>query len=53
LDLKTVWDKLPVEEQERVSKLEIFDEFEEWRLLMAHYCLLVASTNPEDFENIF
>jgi hypothetical protein len=31
------------EEKQRISKLEIFDEIEEWGLLMSHYCLTIAS----------
>ena len=31
------------EEKQRISKLEIFDEIEEWSLLMSHYCLTIAS----------
>ena len=27
----------------RVSKIELFDEFEEWNLLQGHYSILVAS----------
>ena len=31
------------EDKQRISKLEIFDEIEEWSLLMSHYCLTIAS----------
>ena len=29
-------------EKKRVNTLEIFDELEEWNLLMSHYCLTIA-----------
>ena len=29
-------------ERSRVEKLEPFDEYEEWRLVLSHYCLVVA-----------
>ena len=39
----TMYDRhISPEERKRVAKLEIFDELEEWRLLMAHYCFTVA-----------
>jgi hypothetical protein len=31
----------PIEKQ-RIDRLEIFDEFEEWNLLQSHYCLCFA-----------
>jgi hypothetical protein len=36
-------DLVSATEQERVGKIERFDEFEEWNLLMSHYCLSIAS----------
>lgn len=36
---------------ERIHKLEMMDEFEEWHLIQAHYCLLVATrsgSTPSD-----
>ena len=30
---------------------EIFDEFEEWQLIMAHYCIVVAGNQGADFQN--
>jgi tRNA wybutosine-synthesizing protein 4 len=41
--LKAYRDLISMEEQKRVSKLEIFDEIEEWEMLMNHYCLTIAS----------
>jgi hypothetical protein len=39
----TMYDRyIGPDEHKRVAKLEIFDELEEWRLLMAHYCFTVA-----------
>jgi len=29
-------------ELQRVSRIELFDEFEEWNLIQAHYCVIVA-----------
>jgi hypothetical protein len=31
--------RLDETERERIEKLEIFDEFEEWDLLQTHYCI--------------
>ncbi|KAJ8324795.1 carboxy methyl transferase for protein phosphatase 2A [Batrachochytrium dendrobatidis] len=40
INLNTVWDKcISDSEKLRVSKLEIFDEIEEWQLLSMHYCI--------------
>jgi hypothetical protein len=42
------WERLvTVSEKARVSKLEIFDEVEEWVMLMNHYCLTTACRNCE------
>ena len=30
------------EDKHRIAKLEIFDEIEEWQMLMGHYSLTVA-----------
>jgi tRNA wybutosine-synthesizing protein 4 len=39
-----VYEKLlSKEDKQRIAKLEIFDEIEEWGLLMSHYCLTIAS----------
>jgi len=43
-------DKLNGEgERTRIEKIELFDEFEEWELLLSHYCLCLAtrSADPE------
>jgi tRNA wybutosine-synthesizing protein 4 len=40
------WNKLiDNNDKIRVSKLEIFDEIEEWNMLMSHYCLITALRN--------
>lgn len=31
-----------------IEKLEIFDEFEEWHLMQAHYCIVLARQFPDD-----
>lgn len=33
---------LPPPERRRIEALELFDEFEEWELLMSHYCVAVG-----------
>ena len=39
-DINEIWrSRLSEEEKERVSKLEMVDEVEEWELLAAHYCV--------------
>ncbi|RKP18168.1 leucine carboxyl methyltransferase [Rozella allomycis CSF55] len=46
LDMYEVYQKMITEdEKERIAKLEIMDEIEEFILLLQHYCLLVASHN--------
>lgn len=41
------------EEKVRVNKLQIFDEIEEWELLMSHYSLTIAvNTNHESIKKI-
>ncbi|KAI8816993.1 S-adenosyl-L-methionine-dependent methyltransferase [Fimicolochytrium jonesii] len=39
VDMNMFWEGLGVEERGRISKLEIFDEVEEWQLLSDHYCV--------------
>ncbi|ETO25483.1 leucine carboxyl methyltransferase [Reticulomyxa filosa] len=38
-------------EIERIAKLEMFDEFEEWNIFMAHYCLVFAVCYPIDHKD--
>jgi tRNA wybutosine-synthesizing protein 4 len=35
-------------ERQRIAKLEIFDEFEEWELIQSHYCFVLASNFDAD-----
>lgn len=39
--------KLDQNERNRIEKLEIFDEFEEWDLLQNHYCLCLGKKIKE------
>jgi len=39
-------------ENQRNSRLEIFDELEEWYLIQSHYCIVVATQDKTD-ECIF
>jgi len=42
-DMLHVFDEhLPRERVKRVVRLELFDEFEEWRLIQSHYVLVIA-----------
>lgn len=41
-------DWLGAREKERVAKLEMFDEIEEWIMLAEHYCVLVGWRNLAD-----
>ncbi len=46
------WERLiSSEEKTRVSKLELFDELEEWNMLMSHYCLTTAARNCIIFDS--
>ncbi|CAO3625477.1 unnamed protein product [Mucor fragilis] len=53
VDMNTIHDKyLNRSEILRMSKLEILDELEEWRLLAAHYCVVWA-VKSTDFSQEF
>jgi len=42
-DMDTIYKRIiPRDEHLRISKLEIFDEFEEWHMIQEHYCICVA-----------
>ena len=42
-DLNEFWDThVSKEEKDRIQKLEMLDEVEEWRLFGEHYCLVFA-----------
>ena len=40
--MNTFFNFLPKKEQQRVNKLEPFDEYEEWHLKCSHYSILCA-----------
>ena len=43
---------LSAEEHQRVNRLEIFDEIEEWDLIQQHYCLVVAINGGAELREI-
>jgi len=44
LDMNNIYTQLlDTNENQRISRLEIFDEFEEWYLIQAHYCIILAT----------
>ncbi|KAJ1498709.1 hypothetical protein HMI54_012454 [Coelomomyces lativittatus] len=46
MDMNTFWSKhVSEEEKQRITKLEIFDEIEEWQLISKHYCFVLAIKN--------
>jgi len=48
VDMNQVYDKhLDCKDVERIQRLELLDEFEEWHLIQAHYFLLVATRVPQ------
>merc|ERR1719499_607410 len=48
-DMNEVYDKhLDASDVERIQRLELLDEFEEWHLIQKHYFLLTATKTPED-----
>lgn len=52
LDMNEVYSKyLDQADVERCHKLELMDEFEEWRLIQAHYFLLAAARAPGGDED--
>ena len=49
-DMNRVWAQLVASDAaaaRHVAALEIFDEVEEWQLLQAHYCFVVAVRDPD------
>lgn len=52
---KVYKEKLDHAERQRIEKLEIFDEFEEWEMLQHHYCLCLGKRikNEETDAKIF
>ncbi|EUD69528.1 hypothetical protein C922_00391 [Plasmodium inui San Antonio 1] len=48
-DMNEIYDyHLSTDEKRRIEKIEMFDEFEEWRLLQNHYFILVAFSPSDD-----
>ncbi|EER26662.1 leucine carboxyl methyltransferase, putative [Coccidioides posadasii C735 delta SOWgp] len=48
-DIDFIWEKwVSREEKERVARLEMLDEIEEWRLLARHYCVAWGWRDGED-----
>jgi len=46
-DMKEVYEKhLDRKDVERIHRLELLDEFEEWNLIQSHYFLLIATRAP-------
>lgn len=45
--------RLDDKERERIEKIEIFDEFEEWDLLQTHYCICIGSKFQDNSEFSF
>ncbi|KAI9096065.1 S-adenosyl-L-methionine-dependent methyltransferase [Phlyctochytrium arcticum] len=48
LDINAVWANVSPDERDRLQKLEVFDEIEEWELLSAHYCLSWGLKSSKD-----
>jgi tRNA wybutosine-synthesizing protein 4 len=45
--------RLDTAERQKIEKIEIFDEFEEWVLLQSHYCLTLGKRfNCEGAEKV-
>lgn len=43
IDMNSVYSKvIPSSDVQRIEKLELFDEFEEWHLIQAHYCISMS-----------
>jgi tRNA wybutosine-synthesizing protein 4 len=46
VDMNAVYSHvIPDEEIKRIEKIELFDEFEEWHLISAHYCICVSTVD--------
>ena len=52
-DMNDIYDnQIDKDEIKRIAKLELFDEFEEWRLMQAHYFIAVACTRADKFDKM-
>ncbi|GAW82689.1 leucine carboxyl methyltransferase [Plasmodium gonderi] len=50
-DMNEIYDyHLNLDEKKKIEKIEMFDEFEEWRLLQNHYFILVAFNSSGDLS---
>lgn len=43
---------LDKDELKRIERIEIFDEFEEWHLMNAHYCVVLAENGTVDLSAV-
>eukprot|EP00002_Diphylleia_rotans_P000020 TRINITY_DN10010_c0_g1_i2.p1 TRINITY_DN10010_c0_g1~~TRINITY_DN10010_c0_g1_i2.p1 ORF type:complete len:325 (+),score=72.79 TRINITY_DN10010_c0_g1_i2:55-1029(+) len=50
LDMIQVYGNLSREENARIEKIEWFDEYEEWRMMLSHYCLVCSVVNKTSNE---
>lgn len=51
VDMDQVYDKyLDVSDVERIQRLELLDEFEEWHLIQKHYFLSIATRTPGESD---
>jgi len=47
-DMNDVYYKcLPRDQVRRAERIEIFDEFEEWHMMQAHYCVILTVQSPD------
>ena len=47
--MDTIYERLIDEdEKRRVAKIELLDEFEEWHMIMRHYCIVCASFDKSE-----
>ena len=42
----------PLSEVKRIERLELFDEFEEWNMIQAHYHISLATIKPKDGKQL-
>ena len=50
-DMNTIYsEKLDPVERARIERIEWFDEFEEWRLIMGHYCISLGVNGLKTFD---
>ena len=49
--LQAFTDLISGKERSRINSVEIFDEVEEWQMIMEHYCLTLAATGINNTSN--